>query len=141
MIVRGRTATILVVLLVISLAANFFAGGILVAGMQARRALAGFDRTVGAFVERFPREVQRGVAVELFGRREEVFKALDDLRAARHEMFAAMKAEPFDRARLDRAMAEVRAKTQVLQALGQGALAAVLAKSSPETRAKIKAPD
>jgi hypothetical protein len=141
MIVRGRTAWVLVVLLVISLAANFFAGGILVAGLQARRALQGFDRNFAQFADRFPPEIQRAVAVTLIARREAVFKALDDLRAVRRELFAAMKAVPFDRARLDRALAEVRVKTQVLQVLGQTALADALAAASDDSRAKIRGPE
>jgi fructose-1,6-bisphosphatase/sedoheptulose 1,7-bisphosphatase-like protein len=141
MIVRGRTAIILIVLLVVSLALNFFAGGVIVAGMRAQRVLAGFDRTRAAFMERLPAELQRAVAMDVVSQRERIFTALEELRRARGEMFAAMKAVPFDRARLDRAMAEVRAKTQALQSVGQAALAAAVAAATPETRAKIKAPD
>jgi uncharacterized membrane protein len=141
MTIRGRTATILVAVLVISLALNFFGAGLIAAGIGFQRHLAGFDRTVMQLAERFPSEIRRAVAADLIARRDEGFKALDELRAARREAFAAMRAEPFDRLRLERAMAMVRAKTQTLQALGQSALAKVLSESSAESRAKIKVPE
>jgi uncharacterized membrane protein len=141
MTIRGRTATILVVVLVISLALNFFGAGLVAAGIGLRRSLAGFDRTVMQLAERFPPEIRRAVAGDLIARRDEGFKALDELRAARREAFAAMRADPFDRTRLERALAAVRAKTQTLQALGHSALATVLSAASAESRAKIKAPE
>jgi uncharacterized membrane protein len=141
MTIRGRTATILVAVLVISLALNFFGAGLIAAGIGFQRHLAGFDRTVMQLAERFPHEIRRAVAADLIARRDEGFKALDELRAARREAFAAMRAEPFDRMRLERAMAMVRAKTQTLQTLGQSVLAKVLSESSAESRAKIKAPE
>jgi uncharacterized membrane protein len=141
MTIRGRTATILVVVLVISLALNFFGAGLVAAGIGFQRRLAGFDRTIGRLAERFPPEIRRAVAGELIARRAEGFQALDELRAARREAFAAMRAEPFDRLRLERAFAAVRAKTQALQAFGQSALATALSAAPAETRAKIKAPE
>lgn len=141
MIIRGRTATVLLVVLVISLALNFFAGGLVVAGLRVQRAVAAFDRTIAGFGERFPPEIRRAVAGELIAAREAVFKALDELRAARADMFAAMQATPFDRARLDRAMEQVRAKTTALQVLGQAALAAAIAAAPPDSRVRIKPPE
>lgn len=141
MTIRGRTAVVLVVILVVSVALNFFAGGIIAAGLYAQRHLAGLDRTVERFGERFPPEIRRAVAGDLLARRDQAFKLVDELRAARREMFAAMRAEPFDRARLDRAMEVVRARTAALQAFGQAALASVLATASAEARARIKPPE
>lgn len=141
MTIRGRTAIVLVAVLVVSLALNFFGAGLIAAGVGFRERLAGFDRSVLQLAERFPREIRRAVAADLIARREEGFKALDELRAARREMFAAMRAEPLDRMRLERAMAAVRAKTQALQAFGQSGLAAALAAASAETRARIAPPE
>ncbi|MFO0989547.1 MAG: periplasmic heavy metal sensor [Alphaproteobacteria bacterium] len=141
MTIRGRTAIVLVAVLVVSLALNFFGAGLIAAGVGFRQQLAGFDRSILQLAERFPREIRRAVAADLIARREEGFTALDELRAARREMFAAMRAEPLDRMRLERAMAAVRAKTQTLQAFGQSALAAALAAASAETRAKIAPPE
>lgn len=141
MIIRGRTATVLVTVLALSLALNFFGGGMLAAGYRLERALASFDRTIAAFAGRFPPEIRRAMAGDLVLRRDAGFRALDDLRAARREMFAAMRAEPFDAARLARAMAEVRAKTTALQALGQSALAKAVAAATAEQRARIAPPE
>jgi uncharacterized membrane protein len=141
MTIRGRTAIVLVVVLVVSLALNFFGAGLLAAGLGIQRHLAGFDRTVVQLAERFPPEIRRAVAGDLIARRDEGFKALDELRAARREAFAAMRAEPFDRMRLERALAAVRAKTQTLQAFGHAALATALAAAAAEARAKIKVPE
>jgi len=140
MTIRGRTATVLVVVLVVSLALNFFAGGMIAAGLYASQRLAGFDRSFERYAERFPSEIRRAVAGALIGQRDDVFKALDALKAARGEMFAAMRAEPFDRARLDRAMEQVRARTIALQALGHAILANVIAGASAEVRARITPP-
>ena len=141
MTIRGKTAVVLVVVLVISLAANFFGAGLIAAGVGFQKRLAGFDRSIAQIAERFPREIRRAVAADLIARRAEGFKALDELRKARREMFAAMRAEPFDRLRLERALATVRAKTETLQAFGQSALATALAAAPAETRQKIKPPE
>ncbi len=141
MMIRGRTAFVLLVVLVVSVALNFFGAGLIVAGVGLQKRLAGFDRSVMQIAERFPREIRRAVAADLIARREEGFKALDELRAARREMFAAMRAEPFDRLRLERALANVRAKTQTLQAFGQSALATALSAVPAETRTKIRPPE
>ena len=45
--------------------------------------------------------------------------ALDAVQDARMRMFEAMRAEPFDAAALDAAFADVRAKTNELQRVGQ----------------------
>ena len=55
-------------------------------------------------------------------------------------MFALMRADPLDRGALDAAMAEVRARTSVLQALLQSALADALMETPAADRAEIQPP-
>ena len=55
--------------------------------------------------------------------------------AARAEVVAALRAEPFDPARLEAALEGVRARRDALGARGAAALAAVAARMGPEARA------
>jgi hypothetical protein len=72
--------------------------------------------------------------------RPELRAALDDLQEARRRMFELMKAEPFDRAALDAAFADVRTKTEMLQARGQQLLGDAVEQASPAVRSEIEAP-
>ena len=55
-------------------------------------------------------------------------------------MFEAMRADPFDRAALDAAFADVRTETNDVQTIGQEIVAAAIADASPQVRARIRPP-
>jgi len=146
MTIRGPLAFILAAVLIVSLAANF-----LVLGFAAARFAGvgpfGFGGDAGA-IERivalgaraFPRELRREIGGELGRHRGELGAALDEVRDARRRMFAVMAAEPFDRAALDAAFAEVRAATDRLQLLGQDLVGDVVERAPAEERARIRPP-
>lgn len=146
MTIRGPFAFLLAAVLIVSLAANF-----LVLGFAAARFAGvgpfGFGDEVGA-IERivalgaraFPRELRREIAGQLGRHREELRAALEEVREARRRMFAVMAAEPFDRAALDAAFAEVRAATDRLQLLGQDLVGDVVEKAPSEERVQIRPP-
>jgi uncharacterized membrane protein len=138
MTIRGPFAFVIVTVLVLSLAANF-----LVLGFAAAR-FHGFDE--GAVIERivslgtraFPRELRRQIGDALGRHRGELRGALHDVQEARKHMLQVMAAEPFDRAALDAAFAEVRARTETLQRLGQELVGDVVAEATPEERSEIR---
>jgi len=141
MTVRGPFAYILVGLLIVSLAANF-----LIFGFAAARYHGGFDdpgaidRIVALGARAFPRELRDEIGDQLGRHRGELHAALRDLGRARREMFRQMAADPLDRAALNAAFADVRAKTGEVQRLGQDLVEEVLVDAPPEERAKIRPP-
>ena len=146
MTIRTPLAIFLAVVLVVSLAANF-----LVLGFAAARfggvGPFGFggdggaiERIVALGARAFPRELRREIGGQIGRHRAELRAALDEVRDARLRMFQTMAAEPFDRAALDAAFAEVRAATDRLQLLGQDLVGDVVEKAPPEERAQIRPP-
>lgn len=133
----GRTRTIiLAVCLLISVCLNLFAFGAFVAGRWIDRRI---ETSVNTVMQTYPPSVRRDVTRRLIADRQTVRAAAADLREARQRMFVLMRADPLDRNALDRAMADVREKTEVLQAMLQNALAASLAETPASERQKIRA--
>jgi len=141
MTIRGPFAFILVGLLIVSLAANF-----LIVGFAAARFHGGFDgpdaidRIVALGARSFPRELRHQIGDQLGRHRGELRAALGDLGQARREMFRLMATDTLDRAALNAAFADVRAKTARLQQLGQELVEEVLIDAPPEERARIRSP-
>jgi hypothetical protein len=143
--IRGPFAFLILAIMIVSLAANF-----LVLGFAAARFGGGpfgfgddggaIERIVALGARAFPRELRREIGGQLGRHRGELRAALDEVREARLRMFATMAAEPFDRAALDAAFAEVRAATDRLQLLGQDLVGDVVEKAPPEERARIRPP-
>lgn len=140
MTIRGRWAIALLVALALSVGLNLFAAGVGVSLMRLREAAWGIDRGQGAVMARFPDEIRRGVGRGLIARRGALRDGLAALSEARAAMFEAMRAEPFDAARLSAAMAEVRARGADLQRMAHDAVAEAVADAEPEVRAAIRPP-
>jgi uncharacterized membrane protein len=134
---RRRTTLILAVALAASLCLNLFAGGAWLAGRWIDRRL---EAVAASVMHAYPPELRRDVLRRLLQDRAELRAASGSLREARQRMVAVMRADPLDRAALDAAMAEVRARTGALQGLLQSALADSLAEAPAEERAKIRLP-
>jgi hypothetical protein len=62
------------------------------------------------------------------------------VQAARRQMFQTMRAVPFDAAALDKAYADMRARTTDLQAIGQQILVDAVSHAPDDLRAQIKSP-
>jgi hypothetical protein len=140
MTIRGPFAFILLALLIVSLAANFLVLGFAAARHRGFDEAGAIDRIVALGARAFPRELRGEIGVQLGRHRGELGAALRDLGQARREMFRQMAAEPLDRAALDAAFADVRAKTDRLQRLGQELVADVLVDAPAEERARIRPP-
>lgn len=130
-----RVIVILAVCLLVSVSLNLFAAGAFVA-------LRSLDRSFGfgALMQTYPASVRRDVRQRVLADRATMRAVIADLRDARQRMFEAMRSEPLDRGALDRAMADVRAKTTALQAFFQSALAASLEDTPAAERNKIEPP-
>lgn len=131
MTLTGRTALLVVGGLVVSVCLNAFALGIL-GGRWFRdhdswmpRLAGGEERPRGgpplAFgLERFlddaPPEARPVLREALGERRREVGERLRGVGEARRALVAAVRAEPFDRARLDAALADLRQRSTEVQA-------------------------
>jgi len=137
MTIRGPFAVILLVVAVLSLAANFLVLGFAAARISEFR--RGDVERIASFAARgFPSEIRKAIVAKAVEERQPLLAALVELRGARQQMFAAMRAEPFDAAALERAFADVRAKTSALQSLGQELVGAAVADAPPDARAGIK---
>jgi uncharacterized membrane protein len=138
MTIRGPFAYVLVALLIVSLVANFLVLGFAAARYRNFEDAGAVERIVELGARAFPRELRGQIGKELKGHRGQLRGALRELGEARREMLRQMAAEPLDRAALDAAFAEVRARTDALQRLGQELVTEVLEKTPPEERAKIR---
>ncbi|MGK9167054.1 periplasmic heavy metal sensor [Inquilinus limosus] len=134
---RRKTTLILAIALAASLCLNLFAGGAWLAGRWLDRRV---EAATASVMRPYPPELRRDVLRRLLQDRAELRAAVEGLREARQRMFALMRADPLDRAALDAAMAEVRARTGALQTLLQSTLAAALTETPAEERRKIQSP-
>lgn len=113
---RSWTWTAILVVLALSLALNFFFIGYVAHGLRQAVAARGLiSEVVGAYSP----EVRKEFRSVMRDNRARTFAALRDLRAARADLAAAEKAEPFDEAAVRQAMAAVRAATTNLQSTVQ----------------------
>lgn len=140
MTIRGPFAVTLLVVLFVSVAANLLIAGFVAARVAGPRPGGEIERIVAMGIRAFPREIRQGVESRVRSGRDEFRAKLDEIRDAHERMFAAMRAEPFDRAGLEAAFADVREKTNALQAAGQELVADAVAEAPPEVRGRIRPP-
>src|SRR5262245_19256918 len=131
-------AIVLGLVLLLSLAANFFIIGFAAARIADFRGTSAVERIVSLGIRPYPPEIKRVILAEALSEGTGLRAALADFRMARQKLFAAMKTEPFDRASLAAAFDEVHAKTDALQAIGKRVLTEAIAAASPAARAAIK---
>ena len=141
MTIRGRAAFAFLTLLVLSLALNLFGLGVFVALSAFEREAPGIARVMAVIMAPFPQEVRRDLRRQVIEDRHTFIDAIGDLREARENMFAVMRAEPFDEAAVAAAMMRVREQGAVVQELAQTRLIRVLAEAGEETRQKIAPPE
>jgi uncharacterized membrane protein len=98
------------------------------------------DRIVALGIRAFPREIQGEIRNQVRDHRGELRAGIEAVQGARQRMFAAMRANPFDRAALDQAFADVRTTTNDVQTIGQTIVADAIAHAPPDVRARIRPP-
>ncbi len=132
----GRWTKVLGVVLVVSLAFNFF----LIGWMGARWV---YDRHMGPkfsvtrLVHDLPDEQREAVLAVFEESRDNVHEAMDRLRDARHAVSDAMLAEPFDPEAAALALAELRRQSTAMQETMHAALLEAAVNLPPETRVDL----
>ena len=142
MIIRGPFAVLLLLLLFVSLAANFLVAGFVVARTNQPPALgpADVERLVSLAVRGFPPEIQRTIADTTKAKGPQLRAGLEAVQQSRQRMFDAMRAQPFNQATLDAAFADYRNATAALQKVSQDAVTQALAQAPADVRRKIRPP-
>jgi hypothetical protein len=142
--IRGPLAIVLLIALLLSIAVNLTVAGFAFGRFSGFRPGGGgggeIDRLVQFGVRAFPSEIQNSIMDGAKKRNEEIRTKLDAVQAARRQMFAAMRADPFDPAALEQAYADMRARSTELQQIGQEIMLDAVENASPDVRAKIKPP-
>ena len=95
------------------------------------------ENTINFVSERYPKAVGAEIRKKLEERRPELRRALDDMKDARRATRDAMGDTPLDKARVDAAFAEARAKAADFQKVIHGAIADAMPDLSDTERAKI----
>lgn len=130
---RRTTIIVLSILLLISVCLNLFGAGAWVATRWHRHPLA-------KVMLSYPPSLRQDLRARMLAEAPKLKAAMFELREARQRMFTIMRADPLDKEALERAMADVRAKTTELQAMVQAVLAESLEKAPASERQKIEAP-
>jgi uncharacterized membrane protein len=136
------------ILVIASLALNVFGIGAIAADAIMDRGHGGLfghcrpPRFVGLPSPRELREVlpeadQAKLKVLMEANRPQFHQRVDALFAARQQVADAVRAEPFDPARLETAFAALREREAAMAAGSQSWLAAFVAQLTPESRAKV----
>ncbi len=138
MTIRGPFAITLLVLLFVSLAANVVVAGFTIARIAGPRPGGEIERIVALGIRAFPPEIQRDINRQVRDQRAALRARIDAVQNARQRMFEAMRAQPFDRAALEAAFADVRTATNDVQAIGQNIVADAVAHAPPDVRRHIR---
>ena len=141
MIIRGPLAIIFAVVLLLSVATNLLVAGFVVARLHGPPPPGDdIERIVAIGIRAFPPEIQKAISEGAQARRDDVRTRVDAVQEARRKMFEAMRADPFDQAALEATYADLRAKTNDLQQVGQEIALDAVAKASPDVRQLIRPP-
>lgn len=145
MTVRGPFAVILLVLLFVSVAANLVIAGFTVARFTGPPRPPGdgggdIDRIVTLGIRSFPSEIRRTIRDRVRDERDHIRRGIDEVQDARKRMYDAMRDDTFDRAALESAFEDVRAKTTAIQKIGQDIVAESVADAPADIRRQIKPP-
>jgi hypothetical protein len=134
-------ATALLVVLGLSLVVNFAGVGFFLSafGRPDGGQTLSISNALVLANRRFPAEIRSALHDTFAAEPEHMRAAFRALKDARRATYEAMKAEPFDRERLEAAFALERQRTMEVQEIGHAALAAAIAGATPEERARIDA--
>lgn len=128
------------VLLLLSLALNFFAIGFLYAGHKAkeiRMTRLSFDNSISKIVEPFPRSGKREFYVTMKSKRSDLIPIYRDIMAQRGTIIDIIAEEQFDPAKFRLAMEEYRNKYYAMVVESQNVMIQVVEKLPLEERKAI----
>ena len=93
------------------------------------------------YINRYPMPIRDKLKVELKARQETLKEIVDELRRARADLHASIRAEPFEKSDVQIAMKRVRSETEALITLLQEALLASVEEAPYEIRQRIPDPE
>lgn len=131
-------------LLAVSLVANMVAAGYFLGAGFAEysgkppRTQRSVESTIEFVVGRYPESVRPTIRQKLEARRAEMKAALHEMRAARVETRKAIRQEPLDKGRIEKAFAASREKMTAFQSLIQGAIIEALPDLPQSERGKLE---
>jgi uncharacterized membrane protein len=134
--IRGFWAGAILVLLFLSLGANFFMAGFMAERWRSGGRFFGPPPSAQIMAD-FPPDIRRAIGRELWSDRARFREVFDDVREKRRAVVETMRAPTLDEARLRAQMGEVRALTARIQERAQDVTIDVLRRTSPEERAQI----
>ncbi|MBZ9936119.1 periplasmic heavy metal sensor [Mesorhizobium sp. BR1-1-16] len=138
MTLTGRAAIAVLAALAVSLAVNFGLAGFLVARSVPHRDPPALAERLAALGPRaLPPELRSAVAGELKPDTPALRAAFRAVRDARQAVFAAMRAEPYDRSAVTAALATLRDRLDTVNTIGQTAILDALDTAPADLRAKI----
>lgn len=140
MTIRGPLAWIFAVALLVSLAANVLIAGVVLGHLHGPPPGDDFEHIVGVMVRPYPPEIQKAIMEAARADRDELRLRLDAMGEARHKAFDAMRADPFDQAKLDAAHADIRGAADAMQQVIQRLQADAIAKAPASVRQAIRPP-
>lgn len=141
MTIRGPLVWIFAAVLLVSLAANVLIAGVVLGHLNGPPPPGDdFDHLVGMIVRPYPPDIQTAIREGARADRGELQQRLDAMCEARRRAFDALRADPFDRAVLLSAYADIRAAADGMQQVVQRIEADAMAKTPAALRQKIRPP-
>lgn len=138
MTLRGKTAWAVVVLLLISLAVNFFIGGYM---LSRERLYRPFEERANFGVMRgLPKDIRNDIRKSFRDHRAELRANRRALLDARAELYTILRADPFDRAAYDKTAAEIRDLLGEMAVVAEKIIGDTIEEIPADIRAKIKPP-
>ncbi len=138
MTLAGRKAFAVLAALALSLVLNFGLAGFLIArALPDRNPPSPAERLSALGPRALPGPLRAAVAQRLRPDAPELRAAFGAVRDARQAVFATMRADPYDRASAEAALAELRARLAAVTALGEDAVLDVLDTAPADVRARI----
>jgi uncharacterized membrane protein len=132
----NKWTKVLGVVLVLSLALNFFLAGWM--GARMMHAGPGHDRwSIMRLVRDLPEDQRGGVLAIFEAHRDQIRGVMDSMRETRREVADILMAEPYDAAAAARALAELRAESAAMQESMHAALLEAAAELPPEARVDL----
>ena len=141
MTIRGPLAIVFAAVLLLSVATNLVIAGFVVARLNGPPPPGDdIERIVAIGIRAFPPEIQKAISEGARAKGDELRTRVNAVQDARRRMFEAMRADPFDQTALEAAYADLRAKTNDLQQVGQEITLDAVAQAPADIRQRIRPP-
>jgi uncharacterized membrane protein len=138
--IRGPLAWLFAAVLVVSLATNVLIAGVVLGHLHGPPPVEDFKHIVDMIARPYPPEIQELIVDGAAADRDDLRQKFEAMRQARRAAFEAMRADPFDQAKLDAAFADIRTATHDMQEAVQRVEMEAIAKAPADVRQRIRPP-